>query len=225
MSRTATVARLVRGAVVTGHVAPTPVRPPVADVSLVEGLTPEQVLVAARAQAEIILADARREAEGIHEQGRAQGERDGRSQAAADLRDAIDRAQTLFGQIADARDTLLTHVSPRIVDAIMHIAGVVAQGAIVADPARLEGLVRNALEAIREDDRVVLRLHPDDAALLAPVREALERDAGTHVTFRTDRSVLRGGCVVESSRGLVEARLDTKLAAIHTALVRHRDAS
>jgi len=218
-------ARLVRGAVVTGQVVPAPVRPPIPDITIVDGLAPEQILIAARAQAEAMLADARREAETIREQARTQGEGEGTAQGLAQLRDAIERAQALVGQIAEARDVLLTSVSGRVVDAIIHIAGVVAQGAIVEDPARLEGIVRKALDAIREDDRVVLRLNPDDAALLAPVREAFERDSGTHVTFRSDRTVVRGGCVVETSRGLVDARLDAKLAAIHTALVRNDDAS
>jgi len=217
--------RLVRGAVVTGQVVPAPVRAPISEVAIVDGMTPEQLLIAARAQAEVLLAEARREAELLREQGRTQGGREGKAQGLEQLRETIERAQALVAQIADARDQLLTSVSGRVVDAIVHIAGVVAQGAIAEDPARLEAIVRGALEAIREDDRVVLRLHPDDAALLAPVREALERDSGTHVTFRSDRTVLRGGCVVETSRGLVDARLDAKLAAIHTALVRHGDAS
>jgi len=220
-----TASRLVRGAVVTGQVVPAPVRPPIADVAIVDGMTPEQILIAARAQAETMLAEARREAEALREQARTQGAREGKAQGLEQLRDSIERAQALVAQIAEARDQLLTSVSGRVVDAIVHIAGVVAQGAIVADPARLEAIVRTALEAIREDDRVVLRLHPDDAALLAPVREALERDSGMHVTFRSDRTVVRGGCVVETSRGLVDARLDAKLAAIHTALVRNGDAS
>ncbi len=217
--------RLVRGAVVTGQVVPAPVRAPISEVAIVDGMTPEQLLIAARAQAEVLLAEARREAELLREQGRTQGGREGKAQGLEQLRETIERAQALVAQIAEARDQLLTSVSGRVVDAIVHIAGVVAQGAITEDPARLEAIVRTALEAIREDDRVVLRLHPDDAALLAPVREALERDSGTHVTFRSDRTVLRGGCVVETSRGLVDARLDAKLAAIHTALVRHGDAS
>ena len=219
-------ARLVRGAVVTGQVVPAPVRPPIPDVTIVDGLTPEQILIAARAQAEMMLADARREAEAIREQARTQGEREGTAPGprAAARRDRAG-AELWSGRSPRREMSLLTSVSGRVVDAIIHIAGVVAQGAIVEDPARLEGIVRKALEAIREDDRVVLRLHPDDAALLAPVREALERDSGTHVTFRSDRTVVRGGCVVETSRGLVDARLDAKLAAIHTALVRNDDAS
>jgi flagellar assembly protein FliH len=217
--------RLVRGAVVTGQVVPAPVRPPVTDVSLTDGLAPEQLLMAARAQADALLAEARREAEAIRELARVQGDRDGRAQALEATRDAVERVRALVGQIAQARDAMLANVSGRVIDAVVQLAGVVAQGAIVADPARLERIVRQALDAVREDDRVVVRVHPDDAALLAPVREALERDTGTHVTVRPDRSVLRGGCVVETSRGLVDARLDAKLAAIHTALVRHDDAS
>ncbi len=214
------MSRVVRGAVVSGQVIPLPVRPPT-PVRPKEPAAPDQVLTVAHAQAEAMRAAAHREAEEIR---RAAFE-EGRAQGAKELRDVIDRTETLLGQIAEARDALLASVSGRVIDAIVHIAGVIAQGAIIQDRARMEGIVQKALESIREDDRVVLRLHPDDVAVLAPAREDLERACGTQVSIRSDRSVLRGGCVVETSRGLVDARLDTKLAAIHSALVRNGDAS
>jgi len=225
LSRAAAVSRLVRGAVVSGQMMPQPVRTAVLDPRTAEAATPEQALAVARLQAEALVADARAEAEAIREAARAQGEQEGRVKVEAELREVIDRAGTLVTQFAEARDAMLASVSGRVVDAIVHIAGVVAQGAIVADRGRLEAIARKALEAIRDDDHIVLRLHPDDAALLAPAREDLERACGTHLTFRSDRSVVRGGCVVETSRGLVDARLDAKLVAIHTALMRNGDAA
>jgi len=221
----ASPSRLLRGAIVRGAHAPMQAPVQTETEGGDEPLTAAEVLARAQGQAAEIVADACRQADTLREAARAEGEREGRARGAEEFEHVVARLHALVQQMADARDGMLASVAGRVIDAIVQIAGVVAQRAITEDVQSLEAMVRQTLAVVQGDDRVVVRIHPDDAAVLAPARADLERACGMLVSFRPDRSVVRGGCVVETSRGLVDARLDSKLAAIHTALVGNGDAA
>jgi flagellar assembly protein FliH len=174
--------------------------------------------------AEAALERARAEAEAIREAARAEGRREGlargRAEARAELEGLLAELREVVASLRASREALLEALAPRILDAVVRAAGRVAGGAIAAEPDRLRAIVREALAQARDDERVVVRLHPDDLAALEPARAELERAASGELVLRADRSLVRGGCVVETSRGLVDARLDMKLAALHEALAR-----
>jgi len=69
----------------------------------------------------------------------------------------------------------------------------------------------------------VLRLHPDDAAWLQdhpePLNELREQHTlASSLELRSDSTITRGGCVVESSIGDLDARVETRLTLLASAL-------
>ena len=80
--------------------------------------------------------------------------------------------------------------------------------------------VRGALRGMVERERVTVLVHPDDLGL---VREAMtEMRAGLggieHCEVQAERRVARGGAVVRTPEGEIDARLDTKLARAREAV-------
>ncbi len=75
-------------------------------------------------------------------------------------------------------------------------------------PEHIRAIVGAALERVRRASRVRVRVHPSDAAHLVL----------SDVPVVEDESIERGGCVVESELGDVDARLEVRLAAIERAL-------
>jgi flagellar assembly protein FliH len=76
----------------------------------------------------------------------------------------------------------------------------------------VQGVVRAAVAAMREREQLVVRLHPDDAALLKE-----EVDGGT-MRISGDPTVVLGGCIIESQGGSLDARFETQLEALGAAL-------
>lgn len=94
--------------------------------------------------------------------------------------------------------------------------------------------VRSAIDSAHGDDTVVVRLHPADLALIeegpseagAGTGRDARRGAGpwSSLGWKADDSLTQGGCVIESSAGLLEARLDRQLRALLDALASARRA-
>jgi flagellar assembly protein FliH len=70
---------------------------------------------------------------------------------------------------------------------------------------------------------LVLRLHPDDATWLEQNPTALselreQQTLASSLELRPDPSITRGGCVVESNIGELDARVETRLTLLAAAL-------
>jgi flagellar assembly protein FliH len=85
-------------------------------------------------------------------------------------------------------------------------------------PEALFSLVRGALRRAGDSRRIVVRLHPDDARLVAP--SAAAGDLGVAVAaveVAPDAALGRGDCVVETDYGKVDGRLSTRIEELHRA--------
>jgi len=88
-------------------------------------------------------------------------------------------------------------------------------------PEVIADVAKAALADARGRHDFVLRVHPDDVAVLEADKPGLlaRLSVSAHILIRADDSIDRGGCVVESEVGVVDARLTTQLAAIERALL------
>lgn len=163
----------------------------------------------ARAQAHAIVALAHEDAARVREGAREQGRAEGRAEAAARLVD-----------LAIARDRMLGELQAQAVDVAMLAAARIVGDELSARPERVADIVRPLLRRLRRARQVTLRVHPDDRAALESALPALARDtdlAGT-VAIEADPALARGGCVVTSDAGVLDARLEVRLDALRDAL-------
>jgi flagellar biosynthesis/type III secretory pathway protein FliH len=163
----------------------------------------------AKNEAARIVADAHAEAEQIAEQARELGRAEGRAEVAGMLVRA--RAQ-LERRIAEAERELMALA--------VRIAGRILRRDIALAPESVVEIAKAALDDAQGRHDFVLRAHPDDVALLEAESPGLlaRLSVSAHLLIRADDTIERGGCVVESELGVVDARLETQLEAIERAL-------
>jgi flagellar biosynthesis/type III secretory pathway protein FliH len=169
-----------------------------------------RILTDARAEAERVLTAARAEAEELRRSAAARGEAEGREAAVAVL---------VAAEAARAR--LQGEAEPDIARLALQIARKVVVGELAQSDAALGRIVAQALQSARLGRAVVVRIHPDDAQGLQERFPVLLAAAGRSegLVLRPDPSLTRGGCVVDSELGTIDARLETQLGAIERALV------
>jgi flagellar biosynthesis/type III secretory pathway protein FliH len=173
----------------------------------------------ARAQAERILAEARAAARQIEQAAAesAEGVREGAREAAR--AEAVSASAEMLVWAAAERDRLLATVEAEVVRLALAVAARVLcreaeHGEVATDMAR------RALAEARERTVVALRIHPadlervrgDEAALSALV----PRSSG--IAWVADPAVGRGGAVVETETGSIDARLESQLAVVRRVL-------
>jgi len=185
----------------------TPVAPP----------QPAPSMESAARQARALVAAAEAEANRIRSEAFAQGLAAGREEIRVELQPsadafvaAIDGVRALEGDLAD-------RLEPQAVELAIQVAERVVAGVIEADPARVLDVVRGALRTLIERERVSVLVHPSDVAL---VREALPE-----FEVHEERRVSRGGAVVRTALGEIDASIETKLARAREAMLSELSAS
>ncbi len=167
----------------------------------------ESPLVAAQAEAEAIRASAR--AEG-HADGLEAGLAEGRAQIAA----ALAVLEAAAGELASVRDTTAEAVERDAVELALQVAEKVVSGALAVSPERVLDVVRGALRRLSERRRVTVLVHPDDLELVRSAADGFAGELGgiEHCEVQAERRVLRGGAVVRTDEGQVDASVETQLA-------------
>jgi flagellar assembly protein FliH len=87
-------------------------------------------------------------------------------------------------------------------------------------PEMVEAVVREAVAQAQEASEFHIYLHADDLALLKQHNSALltpSLEAG-RMHFQASAEVTRGGCLVQTRFGVIDARRETKLQQIERAL-------
>jgi flagellar assembly protein FliH len=167
-------------------------------------------LAAARSEAEAIRAEAR-------DAGREEGFRAGTEEAIESMRPAaaalVQAASALEQERAASGEALERHA----VDLALALAEKALQAALEVDPERVVDVVRGAMRLLVEREDVTVYVNPLDVDV---VREAVDGQAdGPRVEVLEERRVARGGAVLRTSVGEVDARLDAKLEQAREVLI------
>ena len=163
----------------------------------------------AEAEAARIREDARREAAAFRERIRNEAE----AEAHRECLELMGRAQALHDRaIEDAQRDL--------VDMAFKLAERLVGTALEFEPELIGAMVEDIVRRARGRRQITVLTHPEDAAVLERERERLSDAAGgARVLVQTSDEISRGGCILRSESGEVDARLETRLEAVRGALM------
>ncbi len=166
------------------------------------------------------VAEAGIEARALVESARAQAEAI-RARAAAEGREeGLASATEVMARAALERQDLLASSEPQLLDLAFAVAQRILTRVVERDRDAVVDIASRALEAVRQRIDVRLRVHPDDLASLRDAEPRLiERLVRAPcIALLGDSSIGRGGVVVETEAGTVDARLATQLEGLRRAL-------
>ena len=173
---------------------------------------------AGRAEAETLVARARADAELIRQQaearGREEGFRAGMAAAADQIAPARAALEAAAAEVDRLRGDAVASVEREAVELAFEVAEKVLAGALTVEPERVLEVVAGALRGMVDRERVVVEVHPDDLDIVRPAAAAVAASLGgvERLEVQAERRVERGGAVVRTALGEVDARVATKLA-------------
>ena len=192
----------------------TPVAAPEPAPSLEQAaLKARRLVAAAEAEADRVRDEARTA-------GHAEGFAAGRAEALAELAPSVAASVEAHTAVRALEADYSERVERAAVELALHMAERVVAGTVAVSPERLLDVVRGALRTIIERERVTLLVHPDDLDMM---RSAIDEVTGSlggmeHLEVQEERRVGRGGAIVRTSLGEVDARLETKLDRVRTVV-------
>lgn len=159
---------------------------------------------------------ARAEAARAHDEGYRQGEAAGRKLGRAEVDPVIERLARSIEDLAGFKPRLRQQAERDVVWLALEISRRILRREVRIDPEALLGLVKAALEGANLREVSEVRVHPSHAA---PVRAYLANiGAPEAIVVRPDPALEPGAAIVESSRGSLDASLDTQLEEIGRGL-------
>ena len=191
-----------------------------------------RIIEEARRQATELLAEAesrarelrqwsQETAEALCRESRDRGYRLGMAEAEKEITKKVDGLLSLSEGAIRAREELLCRGEPEVIELAIGIAEKIVGQELTVNPEIVASMVHRALDRAGKSDTYYLHVNPADAQV---VKEYLRQDL-TEVTCEivADSHIERGGCVIATSHGHVDAQVSSQFAEVRTALLGEGD--
>jgi len=185
----------------------------------------EMVLREAQREAQRILEQARSEEEAIRRRAEEEGRRKGENEAREALRRAWEeRVVILEGWVKELRKVRELNWQA-LKEPLLNLVFALAEKVIGREAERapfVEETIVRALLRLSQRERVVIRVNPEEYLLVRDLKDDLFRriEGLEFVEVKEDPRIRRGGCIVETQFGNVDARLETQIAVLREEVAR-----
>lgn len=174
------------------------------DVQAVQGYL-QQACVEARRIAE----EGAREVEKAYQEAREAGRREAFEEVLGEL----GRARSEYDKLMRASET-------DMVELALHIARQIIGYLIEVEPTVMRDIVAKSLVQVRGKSQIVVLVHPEDLKVIEKMHgELAQQVEGAALYFGEDPRIERGGCVIETESGRLDARLDVQLDVLRGILL------
>lgn len=129
--------------------------------------------------------------------------------------------------IHNLREKVLRESEDELINLVMLVARKVIIREVSQDRSILAGVVKNALAGLSAREEVIVRINPDDYALLMTGREeCLKKELlSERLQLKADSTVASGFCRIDAAMGTIDAGLNAQLETIYRNLLDERTTS
>jgi type III secretion protein L len=167
------------------------------------------ILQTARETADKSVADANAAAEEI----RRKAYQTGREEAENEL------LENLLA-IKEERSQVFLTIEQDILKLSVKLAEKIIGREIQQDESARTEIVSNALRHARQQEMLTVRVNNADLVQLEKLRESTNAfGRAQYIDFVADQAIAKGGCIIESASGTIDARLETQLRILEKALL------
>jgi flagellar assembly protein FliH len=154
-----------------------------------------------------------------YERGRHDAEKNLGEQLLQQRGELLELQQGILESLRNAVPEVIQQTEGALFDIALESAKKIVAG-IPISPELVQSVVREAVAQTKETAEITIQLHPDDLALLrkhsSPVLQGLP-EAGP-LKFIGSSEITRGGCLVQTRFGLLDARRETKIEQLRESI-------
>lgn len=154
------------------------------------------------------------------ERGRCEGERALGEQLVRQRAEVLELQNGVLSALRQSLPQVASECEATLVALALEVAQKLVAGLPIS-AEMVEASVHEAIARLEDTGAFTIHLHPEDFALLQQVNSPLllEQAGGERMRFDCTPEVSRGGCVVETRFGSVDARRETKLELLSESLL------
>jgi flagellar assembly protein FliH len=143
-----------------------------------------------------------------------------REEGAADVTRAVEMLQGYANLLQAEKRELAAKAEQSALELAFLLAHKIVGDELQIRPEAVADIAKSAVKQVLDCDQIRLRVNPDDVAHLRAIQGDLESMLGktAPLEIRADQSVERGGCLIETERGNLDARIASQLETLRAGL-------
>ncbi|MGI9012759.1 MAG: FliH/SctL family protein [Phycisphaerales bacterium] len=180
----------------------------------------------AKSNATEMAAAARKEGhEAGYSEGRAEGEREAHAAALAEHRESFTSLQSQWQVALDAWDAeracMIREARTEVLQLALLLTEKITKRAIEVSPDLISDQLAAAIAVVLNPAQLQVAVHPDDRPMIESALPGLLASVSTcqSIDVVEDDTLMRGGCIVRTQGGSIDASIETQLAQIALALL------
>ncbi len=130
----------------------------------------------------------------------------------------------LIKELSEVKKKILEEAEGQIVELSLAVAEKVLHLEVTTNRDVIQAVLRDAIRNIVDRENMKIRLHPDDFRYIMEIKTDFIKnfDGIKNIVFEEDASVGRGGALIETVCGEVDARLDQQYNEVKTLMLSPR---
>ena len=153
-------------------------------------------------------------------QGYEEGYETGTAEARQELVEQIDRARQIAESAAEALENGIAEIEDIAVEIVFEAIAKI-MGEAMATRDGVISTVRQVIKHAQKRENMVVRLSPDDYAIIGSDASVLQNGkARENISITADDRVELGGCLLEASGGSLDGRLEIQLQQLRDTLLK-----
>lgn len=185
----------------------------------------QKIIVDAREQASQIQAKSEIEKDEIkrnsYEEGLKEGKKDGYDSGKEEVNRLIDRSHKILEAVLNRREQILNETEEQIIQLVLLMTRKVVKVMSENQKSVVMANVLSALKKVKARGDVTIRVNLEDVKLttehIKDFTEQVESVSG--ITVVEDSSVEKGGCIVETDFGAIDARISSQLSELESKIL------
>jgi flagellar assembly protein FliH len=156
----------------------------------------------------------------IREQAFAQGVLEGRRQADEDFGSSALTLRSACNQLTSLHETILRNNLQEMHSLVLLIAEKIIRHSIAEQSQTILATIEDAIRLAVKSEEFQIRVNPEDLEVIKERKKEIIDDISglDNIVLKTDSTIERGGCILESVNCTVDATIDSQLQVIKQAL-------
>jgi flagellar assembly protein FliH len=168
-------------------------------------------------EAELKVSEIEHEA---YKKGYDAGREEGYKEGQAEVMRLIDRLGTIVSTAVDIRDDIIRSSEKLMTEMILMISRKVIKDEIVERREVVINNIKESIKRVKDRDRIDIRVNFADLDMTTAHKDELIKmmESLKKINIYEDSRVERGGCIIETDVGAIDAKISTQLDAIEEAI-------
>lgn len=144
------------------------------------------------------------------EQGYAEGFKKGELDAKEEFKPFLDTTENIIRELSGFRKKMYSKVEREMIEMVISLVKKVIHFELSTKDDSIQEMIRLAVQSVLDKESMTIKINPADKEHAENFRPELQHLFGEikNISFESSTGIERGGCIIETNFGTVDARMD-----------------